>query len=543
MAIGLQRTFEDMGAPLSEVPFCVLDLETTGAAPSSCEITEIGAVRFEGGVPTGRFETLVNPGAAIPPFITVMTGITQAMVIEAPRIEEALPTFLEFIGDAVIVGHNVRFDMSFLNAAAERLGYGRLPNRTADTYALARRLIRSEIRNLKLSSLAAHFRSPVTPNTRALADAEATAHVFWGLLERAGTLGVTHLEDLMMLPTARGAPNYAKIALTETLPRKPGVYLFKDRGDNVFYVGKAKNLRNRVRSYFYGDTRRTITNMLQELDSIEHRVCHTELEASVTELRLIQAHIPRYNRRSKPAKSPTWIKVTDEAYPRLSMVRSVKESGLAYLGPFRSRKAAEVVVTAIWDAVPIRRCTAKPGSKAAPCSFSQLGVSVCPCGDDVAPDDYRKVVDQLLDGIENRPRLLLEPLVDKMAEHARAGRFEEAGWMRDRYRALARSLRRNRSWRALAGAGVVRAESHDGDGALIDHGRLAVAWNDKTPPLLAALDNADIESPPIPPSVAEAEEADLVWKWLCGGDVELIETTSPLSMPVTAIPVLGTIEL
>ncbi len=532
-----------MGAPLSEVPFCVLDLETTGAAPSSCEITEIGAVRFEGGVQTGRFETLVNPGAAIPPFITVMTGITQAMVIEAPRIEEALPTFLEFIGDAVIVGHNVRFDMSFLNAAAERLGYGRLPNRTADTYALARRLIRSEIRNLKLGSLAAHFRSPVTPNHRALADAEATAHVFWGLLERAGTLGVTHLDDLMMLPTARGAPNYGKIALTEALPRKPGVYLFKDRGGNVFYVGKAKNLRNRVRSYFYGDTRRTITNMLQELDSIEHRVCHTELEASVTELRLIQAHIPRYNRRSKPAKSPTWIKVTDEAYPRLSMVRSVKENGLAYLGPFRSRKAAEVVVTALWDAVPIRRCPAKPGSKAAPCSFSQLGVSVCPCGDDVTPDDYRKVVDQLLDGIENRPRLLLEPLVDKMAEHARAGRFEEAGWMRDRYRALARSLRRNRSWRALAGAGVVRAESHDGDGALIDHGRLAIAWNDKTPPLLAALDNADIESPPIPPSVAEAEEADLVWKWLCGGDVELIETTSPLSMPVTAIPVLGPIEL
>jgi hypothetical protein len=170
-------------------------------------------------------------------------------------------------------------------------------------------------------------------------------------------------------------------------------------------------------------------------------------------------------------------------------------------------------------------------------------VSVCPCGDDVAPEDYRKVIDRLLDGIANRPRLLLEPLVDKMAEHARAGRFEEAGWIRDRHRALARSLRRIRSWQALAGAGVVRAESHDGDGALIDHGRLAVAWNDKTPPLLAALDSADVDSPPIAPSVIEAEEADLVWKWLCGGDVELIETTAPLSMPVAPIPELETIEL
>jgi DNA polymerase-3 subunit epsilon len=543
VAIGLQRTFEDMGAPLSEVPFCVLDLETTGAAPSSCEITEIGAVRFEGGVPTGRFETLVNPGAAIPPFITVMTGITQAMVIEAPRIEEALPTFLEFIGDAVIVGHNVRFDMSFLNAASERLGYGRLRNRTADTHALARRLLRSELRNLKLGTLAAHFRSPITPNHRALADAEATAHVFWGLLERAGTLGVTHLDDLMMLPTARGAPHYRKIELADGLPRLPGVYLFKDRGGNVFYVGKAKNLRNRVRSYFYGDERRNITNMLRELDSIEHRLCATELEASITELRLIQAHTPRYNRRSKPTNSPTWIKVTEEKFPRLSMVRSVKEDGLAYLGPFRSRKAAEVVVNAIWDAVPVRRCTARPGSKPAACGYTQLGVALCPCGGDVAPDDYRPVIERLIEGLTSRPRILLDPLAEKMAEHARAGRYEEAGWVRDRYRALAGALRRARAWRCLSVAGIVRAENNDGDGAFIDKGRLAVAWNGGAPPLLAALEGDDGSEPLVPVSVLDADEADLLWKWLCADGVELIEVGRPLSLPSSPIPDLEPIEI
>jgi DNA polymerase-3 subunit epsilon len=543
VAIGLQRTFDDMGAPLCEVPFCVLDLETTGAAPASCEITEIGAVRYEGGVPVARFETLVNPGAPIPPFITVMTGITQAMVIEAPPIDEALPAFLEFIGEAVIVGHNVRFDISFLNAAAERLGYGRLPNRSADTHALARRLVRDEIRNLRLSSLAAHFRSPITPNHRAMADAEATAHVFFALLERAGTLGVTHLDDLMMLPTARGAPHYRKIALTDSLPRRPGVYLFKDRNGGVFYIGKAKNLRNRVRSYFYGDTRRTVTNMLRELDSIEHRVCETELEAEITELRLIQAHIPRYNRRSKPARSPTWIKVTDEKYPRLSMVRTLKEDGLAYLGPFRSRKAAEVVVTAIWDAVPIRRCTARPGTKDAACSFRQLGVSMCPCGEEVAPGDYSAVVDVLLDGIDERPSSLLDPLADKMAAHARAGRYEEAGWVRDRYRSLARTLRRARAWRAMVAAGVIRAESPNGDGALIDHGRLAVAWSAGSPPLLAGLSGNGTEVPSIPPSVADAEEAHLLWTWLCSDGVELIDATAPLALPAAAVPELEPIEL
>ena len=156
-----------------------------------------------------------------------------------------MASLLEFIGGAVIVGHNIRFDMSFLNAAALQLGYGRLGNRTADTVALARRLIQDEVRNLKLATLAAHYRSPVKPNHRALEDAKATAHVFFELLERAGTVGAVYLEDLLRLPTAKGRPHYDKISLTDRLPRRPGVYMFRDTSGAVIYVGKAKNLRTR----------------------------------------------------------------------------------------------------------------------------------------------------------------------------------------------------------------------------------------------------------------------------------------------------------
>ena len=123
VALALQRSFDDMGQPLAEVTFCVLDLETTGASPASCAITEIGAVKLRGGECLGTFQTLVNPGVAIPPAITVLTGITEAMVLPAPTIERVLPTFLEFAGDAVVVGHNVRFDMGFLRAALDRAGY------------------------------------------------------------------------------------------------------------------------------------------------------------------------------------------------------------------------------------------------------------------------------------------------------------------------------------------------------------------------------------------------------------------------------------
>jgi len=544
VALPRQRTFDDLGAPLVDVPFCVLDLETTGGSAASCEITEIGAVLYRGGQLEGTFQTLVNPGAPIPPFITVLTGITQVMVIEAPRIEEALPSFLEFLGEAVIVGHNVRFDLSFLNAAAERLGYGRLPNQSADTLSLARRLVRTDVHNLKLGTLAAHFRSPVSPTHRALDDARATAHVLWGLLEIAGTIGVTHLDDLMTLPTARGSPHYKKIELTDSLPRRPGVYLFRDRNDDIFYIGKAKNLRTRVRSYFYGDTRRKIETMLRELDRIEHRVCETELEAEITELRLIVAHRPRHNRRSKPGKAPHWIKLTDEAFPRLSVVRRPDGPGTLLFGPYRGQAAARPVMEALWDAVPIRRCTGKPGAREALCAPAQLGVALCPCDGSLTEAEYREVVELIERGVPSDPDLLLAPLADRTAALARDERFEEAAWLRDRHRALTRALERRRAWSVLQEAGTIHAAAEDGSGAaLIERGSLVAAWADgHRPPLLTISDPAR-ETPLLPADLAAAEEAHLVWRWLTSGKVRLVETSGVVAEPRLPVRSLGQIAV
>lgn len=538
MAIPIQRTFDDLGTPLHEVTFCILDLETTGGSPSTCEITEVGAVKYVAGELVGTFDTLVNPGAPIPPTITVITGITQAMVIEAPRIEEVLPSLLEFVGNSVIVGHNVRFDMSFLNAAAERLGYGKLPNPTSDTLGLARRLVRDEVRRLNLQTLAAHFRSNVTPNHRALADAQATAHVFWALLERAGSLGVTHLEDLLRLPTARGAPHYAKIELTERLPRRPGVYLFRDRDDHVIYVGKAKNLRTRVRSYFYGDSRRSVGQMLRDLVDIDFRVCATEIEAEVTELRLIHSNIPRYNRRSRPPKSPQYVKLTAEEFPRLSVVRTLKADGCLYLGPFRSRRIANQVVAAIWDAIPIRRCMTKGGKRSPACSFAQLGVALCPCEGSVPADVYHDVVAQLRRGVEEHPAELLGPLVIRLREYAGSTRFEEAAELRDRHRALSRALDDRRNWGVLQQAGLLWAEDTNGESVLVEHGKLIASWSqdDQAPLTTTAAAAASVHS--VPESVVAAEEARLLWKWLNRPSVQIVESTNPLATSLHPVPSL-----
>src|SRR5450631_2845724 len=138
MAMARQAPFDDLGAPLSQVTFVVVDVETTGGSPARASLTEVAAARFKGGEQLGTYQTLVRPDERIPPFITALTGISDAMVADAPRIGEMLPSFLEFVGRSVLVGHNLRFDLSFLDHALVSTGRGRLDNRTVDTLALSR---------------------------------------------------------------------------------------------------------------------------------------------------------------------------------------------------------------------------------------------------------------------------------------------------------------------------------------------------------------------------------------------------------------------
>ncbi len=536
MAALLQPSFDDLSTPLFDVTFCVLDLETTGGSPRDSAITEIGAVKYRGGQLLGTFQTLVDPGLPIPPFITILTGITEAMVVKAPDIATALPAFLEFIGDSVIVGHNVRFDVSFLDAAAVEHGYPKLGNDTVDTAALGRRLVRDEVRNLRLQSLAAHFRSPVTPNHRALEDARATAHVLHGLLERAGSLGVTNLDDLLQLPKARGSAHYSKIALTNHLPRRPGVYLFRDRHGNPIYVGKATNLRARVRQYFYGDQRRIIGNLMRELDTVDHIVCPTPLEAEVTELRLIHAHRPRYNRRSRPPKTSHWVKLTDEAFPRLSVVRTLRTGALAYLGPFRSKSAADLVVAALWEATMIRRCATRPGSRSGCCAPAQIGVAYCPCDGTLDIATYRRVVDHVVEGINAHPSILLDPLAARMGQLSSELRYEEAAWARDRHDALARAIETARCWVALHTLGVAELEGDDGSHVVLDHGHLVCSWSDGSPPpLCPASDGGEHRAAAVPDSVETAEEARLIWTWMQKTPLRIVEASGTLSLPTEPV--------
>ncbi|HET7415480.1 MAG TPA: exonuclease domain-containing protein, partial [Arthrobacter sp.] len=193
-----QRSFDELGRPLRDVTFCVVDLETTGgSAEAGSMITEIGAVKVRGGEVLGEFQTLVNPQQSIPAFIAVLTGITDSMVAGSPPIERVLPQFLEFAAGSVLVAHNAPFDVGFLKHFATQQGRPWPGFEVVDTARLARRVVtRDETPNCKLASLARLFQATTTPNHRALEDARATVDVLHGLMARLGGLGVHTLEEL-----------------------------------------------------------------------------------------------------------------------------------------------------------------------------------------------------------------------------------------------------------------------------------------------------------------------------------------------------------
>ena len=534
----VQRSFDDLGTPLSEVTFVVVDLETTGGSPSDDAITEIGAVKLRGGECLGTFSTLVNPGRPIPPSITFLTGITQAMVVPAPRIEAVLPSFLEFARGAVVVGHNVRFDLAFLQAALREHGEPRLDAPSVDTCALARRLVREEVPNCKLDTLSERFRLPHRPTHRALADALATGDLLHVLLERAGSLGVLGLDDLLALPTIAGHPQLQKLRLTDDLPRAPGVYLFRDANGRVLYVGKASNLRTRVRSYFSGDERRKIGQLLRETATIDHIVAPGPLEAAVLEVRLIHEHLPRFNRQAKTWRRYAYLKLTlGERFPRLSVVKAVRDDGALYLGPLATSTAAQRIAEAIHSAAPLRRCTKAPPRTPlpSPCASAQLGVSTCPCAGAISEADYGEIVAHVVRGLTVEPALLLQPLESRMHALAREERFEEAADVRERAGALASALRRQRRLDGLRRAGTVVIEVPGRGGIELDGGLLVRSWSGAQPPLTLAMAPA---SPPGPLPRHLADEVAVVAAWLEreAHRVRLVSSSDGLTSPAGRLP-------
>ncbi|MBT0771021.1 DEDD exonuclease domain-containing protein [Kineosporia sp. J2-2] len=533
---------------LAEVTFVVFDLETTGGAPADGGITEIGAVKVRGGEQLGEFQTLVRPESPIPAFISMLTGITDSMVSGAPSLGAVLPSFLEFCAGSVLVAHNAPYDVGFLKAACERLEHEWPGNTVIDTVRLARQIISNdEAPNRKLHTLAALFGSPIEPDHRALHDARATVHVLHALLGRIGTLGVTTLGELRGFSAKVPESTRRKRHLADGLPTGPGVYLFRDEKDQVLYVGTSVNIRTRVRNYFTAAEQRTrMREMVARAARVTPVPCATTLEARVREIRLIAEHAPPYNRRSKTPERKPWVKLTSEAYPRLSVVREVQADGATYTGPFPSQEQAELAVAALHEAYPLRRCTPRlpkrPARNATACMLADIGRCGAPCVGGIDPQGYAEVAEQVRVAMLSDSGQVVEAALRRAGSLSEVQRYEEAAQHRDRLLSYLRGAARSQRLTPIAAVphlvGARPAERGGWEFALVRHGRLAgttVSPPGADPmPYVNALNlTGEVVTPrEVPYPSAHPEETEIVLNWLEQPGTRLVELEGTWAWPV-----------
>ena len=459
---------------LDEVEFVVLDTETSGLRPGPNRMIEVAGIRLRGGEVLDSFQTLVNPGRRLPPFIVQFTGISQEMVESAPAAAEVMPDFLRFIEGATLVGHNIGFDIGFLTYEAQLLGLP-FPLDGIDTILFARRYLPA-LRRFKLDMVAEHLKIPLAKRHRAMGDAQVTAAVFLKLVERARKQGLETLGQLrrrLQLPvswsgaisdlsmsrqvdqwradgklSAQAAPSrptgslFLNPAWKQHFSDKPGVYLMKDSNGQVIYVGKAKCLKNRLASYYnqpLGYTRK-MDGLLQNVHEIETRELGSELEALLVESQLIKQLQPAYNVQLRNYEHYPFIKIdVQHPFPRVYATREVAADGGRYFGPFRSRRIVDLTIDVVQKTFPIRTCIRSlppQGKPSEPCLRLHLDRCPAPCRGDADSAAYHKTIEQVCAFLGGEREDLLDRLRRQMFEASQEMKFERAAWLRDTIRSV-----------------------------------------------------------------------------------------------------------
>ncbi len=426
--------------------FVVLDVETTGLQPSRQRIIEIAIARFSSGLVTSRWESLCHPGRRVPAYIVKLTGIDDDLLENAPPFKEIARTIGDLLDNAIVVGHNVEFDLGFLNEELKRVGLAPVVNDRVDTLALASRLLPG-LRKPTLQAVAQRLGISGRSGSRHRAgtDALVTGMVAVALFECAKEAGYQSLDDLKSIgrPTTRRprermpkASSVVDRSILASIPRAPGVYLMRDANEHVVYVGKAKNLRDRVGSYFsqpLGYTRK-MDGLIESLSRVQVEVVGSELEALLLESQLIRRYQPRYNTALRSHEQYPFIRIDiANPWPRVSLSKARKDDGARYFGPFRSAATARKTVDLINRVVPLRTCTRSfrdARSYGSPCLQLDLGRCLGPCVGRANRDLYISLVRSVVDYVDGRDQALHDVLWAGLEEAADALDFERASRLR-----------------------------------------------------------------------------------------------------------------
>lgn len=425
--------------------FVSIDVETTGLHPVRQRVIEIALIRYTAGEITERYSTLVNPDKRIPKFIATLTGITNAEVEDAPRFAEIAADVEAFLDGALLVGHNVGFDINFINAELGRANRPQLINERLDVMGLASRLIPG-LRRPSLDKVAAHLGFSPRKIHRAEIDAELAGTVALHLAVRAQDLGIDTVDRLRAIgrpavhtPSdglSRGRSMLDRSLLAD-IPKRPGVYLMRDVNGRIIYVGKAKNLRDRVSSYFsqpLGYTRK-MDGLLESIAKIDVEETGSELAALLLESQLIRRYQPRYNVVMRASEEYPYIRVDlANPWPRITLTKSRKDDGAVYFGPFKSRRSVKTAVDLVGNHYPLRTCSRSfktPKSYGSPCIQLDLGKCLGPCVGRADRDEYMRNVREVVAFLGGQNEVMFERLHEQLEMSAEDLDFERARKLRN----------------------------------------------------------------------------------------------------------------
>ena len=302
---------------LTDTDFTVVDVETTGLSPSNNRIIEIALVKSRGGKIIDNFHSFINPGREIPYYITQFTGITNDDVYDAPFFEEIADDIVSFIGNSILTGHNLPFDKSFLRRELLSIGKEDIPNKHLCTLKIARRLY-PELPSKSLGSVCKYLGIRNKNSHRALSDAQATAKILFKMIDNLyNNFEITTIDKLLDFQKSPDIKNKIKIKKslaedTSTLPNAPGIYYFLNSKGNIIYIGKAKSLRDRLKSYFSSSTPRKSKKIVQQASHLKIQITNSELTALLLEAELIKQINPKHNSQLKRYGDKYFLRITSE---------------------------------------------------------------------------------------------------------------------------------------------------------------------------------------------------------------------------------------
>ena len=432
--------------PFEEAEFCVFDFETTGTSARLEKVIEIGITKIKKGKIVDTFQSYINPGRFVPYNITLLTGITNEDVKDAPYFEEVINDIKDFIGSSVLVAHNLSFDYSFLKNECEQARIELPVNSAICTLKIAKRIF-PHLPSRSLGNLSKSLKIRHKNIHRGLGDATATAKILLKMFKiLRDEYNIDTLSDLIHFQNIpSGAPfKMIKKKLADdysSVPEDPGIYFFRDSKGDAIYIGKAKSLKQRVSNYFTSNSPRKTKKIIQKAQRLEYYVTNTELTALLAEAELIKSTDPKYNTLLKRYSNNYFIMVNNsKSFPTIERVTSFDFNGNDYYGPYPNRDTTLAIKEIIDKTFEIRECNEREFLKGRKCYLADIERCLAPCIDSSIKEQYREELSKVHNFLSGFNQSAVDRLLNKMKFLSEHQKYEEAAQTRDLINSVLKQL-------------------------------------------------------------------------------------------------------